>query len=60
MRRNFYQGCIFAIADVFDALRSERPYKKSWPVEQAVDHMNAAVGSHFAPELIKFFNKNFT
>ncbi|TWX72611.1 two-component system response regulator [Colwellia sp. C1TZA3] len=50
-------GRIVAIADVFDALMSVRPYKKAWPLAEAVAYMNAAAGSHFDPELIKAFNK---
>lgn len=46
---------IVAIADVFDALTSERPYKKSWPVEDAVAEIEKCSGSHFDPGLIKAF-----
>ena len=42
-------GRIVAIADVFDALTSERPYKKAWPIEQAVSFMRAGSGGHFDP-----------
>jgi putative two-component system response regulator len=49
-------GRIVAIADVFDALTSARPYKKAWPVEEAVAYINSAAGSHFDPELIECFN----
>lgn len=48
---------IVAIADVFDALTSERPYKKAWPVEKAMALIEAESGSHFDPELVPaFFN----
>ncbi len=50
-------GRIVAIADVFDALTSERPYKKAWTVEDAVDAINQDSGSHFDPSLIKLFNQ---
>ncbi|MDJ0833992.1 MAG: two-component system response regulator [Gammaproteobacteria bacterium] len=50
-------GRIVAIADVFDALTSERPYKKAWSVEDAVDAINQDSGSHFDPTLIKLFNQ---
>ena len=43
-------GRIVAIADVFDALTSERPYKKAWPVEQAASHVRAGAGRHFDPD----------
>ncbi len=42
-------GRIVAIADVFDALTSERPYKKAWPIEQALAHVRAGAGRHFDP-----------
>jgi putative two-component system response regulator len=46
---------IVAVADVFDALTSERPYKKAWEVEAAVDFLNAGSGSHFDPACITAF-----
>ena len=46
---------IIAIADVFDALTSVRPYKEAWPVEKAVDHLRAHAGKHFDPRLIELF-----
>ncbi|MBA6352982.1 two-component system response regulator [Colwellia sp. BRX8-2] len=49
-------GRIVAIADVFDALTSERSYKAAWPVDKAIAHMNSVSGSHFDPDLIKLFN----
>ena len=42
-------GRIVAIADVFDALTSARPYKKAWPIEQALSHVLAGSGGHFDP-----------
>ncbi|MGV7207746.1 two-component system response regulator [Oxalobacteraceae bacterium A2-2] len=48
-------GRIVAVADVFDALTSARPYKKEWPVEQAVEHMKAQRGLHFDPRLVDLF-----
>jgi putative two-component system response regulator len=50
-------GRIVAVADVFDALTSERPYKKAWPVDEAVAEINRSSGSHFDPELVDIFNK---
>ena len=49
------EGRIVAIADVFDALTSERPYKKAWPVEQAVQLLRDEAGKHFDPELVPLF-----
>ncbi|MES9957551.1 MAG: HD domain-containing phosphohydrolase, partial [Sedimenticola sp.] len=44
-----------AIADVFDALTSERPYKHAWPVSEAVDWMSGQSGQHFDPDLVARF-----
>jgi putative two-component system response regulator len=48
-------GRIVAIADVFDALTSVRPYKKAWKVEDAVRFIEENAGSHFDPDLIQPF-----
>ncbi len=48
---------IFAIADVFDALTSERPYKKSWPIDEAIDHIVQQSNQHFDPQLVHVFIK---
>ena len=45
-------GRIVAIADVFDALTSERPYKKAWSVEAALEMIDEGVGKHFDPDLM--------
>ncbi|MBQ7727701.1 MAG: HD domain-containing protein [Clostridia bacterium] len=46
---------IMAIADVFDALISERCYKKAMPAEEAVEIIRAEAGQHFDPNLAKVF-----
>lgn len=46
---------ITAIADVYDALRSDRPYKKSWPVEQALQWIKAQNGKKFDPQVAEAF-----
>jgi putative two-component system response regulator len=46
---------ILAVADVFDALTSERPYKKAWTVEEAVTEIKKCSGSHFDPALVEVF-----
>lgn len=46
---------IVAIADVFDALCSERPYKQAWPIERARREINALAGSHFDPAGVAAF-----
>lgn len=48
-------GRIVAIADVFDALTSVRPYKKAWPFEEAIDFLKQNAGNHFDPALVKIF-----
>ncbi|MEN3791630.1 HD domain-containing phosphohydrolase [Fulvimarina sp. MAC3] len=49
------EGRIVALADVFDALCSERPYKAAWPVEKAYDEILACSGSHFDPACVEAF-----
>ena len=46
---------ILAVADVFDALTSVRPYKKAWTVEDAVAEITLCSGSHFDPSLVQAF-----
>jgi putative two-component system response regulator len=48
-------GRIAAVADVFDALTSARPYKKAWPVEEAVAFIKREAGRSFDPELVEKF-----
>ncbi|USD36158.1 HD-GYP domain-containing protein [Ferrimonas sp. SCSIO 43195] len=48
---------IVAIADVFDALTSERPYKPSWPVQESVAFIVDNAGSHFDPQLVQLFQR---
>jgi putative two-component system response regulator len=50
-------GRIVAVADVFDALTSSRPYKDAWPVEKAVEELENCAGTHFDPDIIKAFKK---
>ncbi len=49
------EGRIVAIADVFDALTHERPYKKAWPVSQAVEEIQHQSGRHFDPAVVAAF-----
>ena len=44
---------IFAVVDVWDALRSERHYRSSWPVTQVREHLRALSGTHFDPQVVK-------
>jgi HD-GYP domain-containing protein (c-di-GMP phosphodiesterase class II) len=49
------EACIFAVVDVWDALRSNRPYRPTWPIERVVQHIRAASGSHFDPRVVEAF-----
>lgn len=46
---------IVAVADVFDALTTKRPYKEAWPVEKALEVIKRDGGSHFDPRLSEVF-----
>ncbi len=48
-------GRLVALADVFDALTSVRPYKKAWPVEEALDYIRENRGTHFDPDVVDVF-----
>jgi putative two-component system response regulator len=48
-------GRIVAIADVFDALTSARPYKQAWPIEKAVEYLEQQRGLHFEGRLVDLF-----
>lgn len=48
---------IFAVVDVYDALTNERPYRKAWSQEKAIEHIKAEAGSHFDPEVVAAFLK---
>lgn len=45
-----------AIADTFDALTSNRSYKKAWSFDEAHDYINLHAGDYFDPELVRVFN----
>ncbi len=51
-------GRITAIADVFDALTSQRPYKKPWSFEEAIAFLAQESGKHFDPRLVSLFREN--
>ncbi len=46
---------IVAITDVYDALTSERQYKRAWTIKETTEYMLAESGKHFDPELLKIF-----
>lgn len=51
---------IVAVADVFDALCSERPYKKAWPLQSALQEIIASSGKHFDPSCVAAFVRRWT
>ncbi len=48
---------IFAVVDVWDALRSDRPYRKAWTDEEARIHIKQQAGVHFDPMIVKAFEE---
>jgi putative two-component system response regulator len=46
---------IVAVADVFDALTHDRPYKPAWPVQEAVDEIRDQAGRQFDPRVVEAF-----
>ena len=49
------EGRIVAVVDVFDALTHNRPYKKAWPVPEALAEIERQKGRHFDPEVVDHF-----
>lgn len=52
-------GRIVAVADVFDALTSARPYKRAWSIDQAVAFLKDGKGKHFDPACVDAFLNNW-
>ncbi len=50
---------IFALADVYDALTSDRPYRKAWSKEDALEHIRSQSGKRFDPSLVEKFLQLF-
>ena len=46
-----------AIADVFDALTSRRPYKEPWTIEATLELLESQAGQHFDPKLVAEFKQ---
>ncbi|PKO14281.1 hypothetical protein CVU37_14780 [candidate division BRC1 bacterium HGW-BRC1-1] len=46
---------LFAVVDVWDALRSDRPYRKAWDEERVLEHIRALSGTHFDPKAVEVF-----
>ncbi len=49
---------IVAVADVFDALTSARPYKQAWSIDDTLAYMRAQQGLHFEPRLVELLEQN--
>jgi HD-GYP domain-containing protein (c-di-GMP phosphodiesterase class II) len=46
---------IFAVVDVWDAMRSDRPYRAKWPEEKVLAHLRSLAGFHFDPKVVEMF-----
>ena len=46
---------LFAVVDVWDAVTSERPYRRAWSRAQALDHIRSQAGQHFDPHAVQVF-----
>jgi PAS domain S-box-containing protein len=46
---------LFAVVDVWDALRSDRPYRPAWPKEKVLEHIRSQAGTHFDPRVVDVF-----
>lgn len=53
-----HEARIIAIADVFDALTSSRPYKRAWSNEDAIGLITSESGKHFDPDLVSAFTSS--
>ena len=46
---------IFSVVDVWDALRSDRPYRAGWPKSKVIEHLKSRRGTHFDPDVVDVF-----
>ena len=46
---------IFAAVDIWDALRSDRPYRKGWPEAKVIEHLRSLAGNHLDPDVVDHF-----
>jgi len=51
-------GAIVSVIDVFDALLSERPYKKAFTLEKTLEIIQSGIGEHFHPKVVDIFLEN--
>lgn len=50
-----FSARLFALADVYDALTSKRPYRGAWPKQDAIRYIESEAGSHFDPKIVPEF-----
>jgi response regulator RpfG family c-di-GMP phosphodiesterase len=43
------------VVDVWDALRSDRPYRQGWPEDKVLDYIRGQAGQHFEPRVVEAF-----
>ena len=48
---------LFAIVDVWDAITTDRPYRRSWPRKKALEYIREQSGKYFDPQLVEMFLK---
>jgi HD-GYP domain-containing protein (c-di-GMP phosphodiesterase class II) len=48
---------IFALVDIWEALRSDRPYRRAWSEEQTLEHIRSLAGTHLDPQVVAAFLK---
>ena len=46
---------LFAVVDVWDALRSDRPYRPAWTKDKTLEHIKSLSGTHLAPKVVEYF-----
>ena len=46
---------IFAVVDIWDALRSDRPYRKAWSAEKVLEYIKSLAGTHLDPKAVELF-----
>ena len=49
---------LFSVVDVWDALRSDRPYRRAWPIGKTREHIASLAGTHFDPRIVEVFLRN--
>jgi HD-GYP domain-containing protein (c-di-GMP phosphodiesterase class II) len=47
-----FSARLFALVDVWDALTSDRPYRKAWSKEKTLEHIHSLAGTHFDPKVV--------